>query len=33
MYEEIMRTIDELVEKYGESVLSKILDLIKSLED
>lgn len=33
MYDEIMRTIDELVEKRGESVLSEILDIIISLED
>lgn len=33
MYEEIMKAIDELVEKYGESVLVEILSFIKSLEN
>lgn len=31
--EEIMKKIDELVEKYGESVLCEILAIITSLED
>ncbi len=33
MYEEIKRTIDDLVEKRGESVLNEILAIIRSLED
>lgn len=33
MYEEIMKVIDELVEKQGESILAEIYDFIKSLEN
>jgi hypothetical protein len=33
MYEEIMKSIDELVKKRGESVLVEIYDFIKSLEN
>ena len=32
MYEEIMKVIDELVKKRGESVLVEIYGFIKSLE-
>jgi hypothetical protein len=33
MYKEIMKAIDELVKKRGESVLVEIYEFIKSLEN
>ena len=31
MYEEIMKTIDKLVEKYGDAILDVIPDYVKQL--